>query len=63
MKKHILFLAKEDEFILDSPRSSEEFRDRSGYNIGNWLFTSGIQNMLDESGEKWMKKSFGHTNS
>ena len=56
MKKHILFLAKEDEFILDSPRSSEEFRHRAGYNIGNWLFTSGIQNMLDESGEKWMKK-------
>lgn len=42
----IIFSAKEDEFNHVPPSNTEELKWRCGYNIGNWLFTSGVNNLL-----------------
>ena len=51
----INFSAKEDEFRLMPPANSDELRWRSGYNIGNWLFTSGVNNLISQENSSVIK--------
>lgn len=43
------FNAKEHEFSECFPTGYDELRFRAGFNVGNWLFTSGVYNLI--SGE------------
>ena len=58
MKAHILFVAKEREYTDHGPTSHREFRFRSGFNVGNWLFTSGMENMMSQFGATWTQRWF-----
>ena len=51
----INFSTKEDEFRLMPPANSDELRWRSGYNIGNWLFTSGVNNLISQENSSVIK--------
>lgn len=44
--KNYHFNAKEHEFSDRFPSSISELRFRTGFNIGNWLFTSGVHNLI-----------------